>query len=93
MNYKNEPNDTPSYSAHSPHQSNSESNPITPDHYAMPISPIEYIERNGLTFSEGNVVKYVSRHRMKNGAEDIRKAIKYCKLILKYEYNETENPS
>lgn len=68
-----------------------EHNPIKPNHYDMPITPIEYIERNGLGFSEGNVVKYISRHRYKNGAEDIHKAIQYCKLILKYEYNETEN--
>lgn len=59
------------------------------DHYEKrKIQPIEYIEANGLSFSEGNIVKYITRHRDKNGAEDIRKVIDYAKLILKYVYNE-----
>lgn len=58
-------------------------------HYEqMKIQPIDYIVANNLGFCESNVVKYISRHRSKNGAEDIRKAIHYCKLILKYQYNE-----
>ena len=51
------------------------------------IEPIEYIMANNLNFNEGNVIKYVSRHKYKgNGADDILKAIDYCKFILKYEY-------
>lgn len=57
------------------------------DHYSkMKIQPTEYIHANGLDFFEGNVVKYVSRHRSKNGAEDILKAIDYCKMILEKDY-------
>ena len=57
------------------------------DHYrAMTIQPVQYIHANGLGFLEGNVVKYISRHRMKGGAEDVRKAIHYCELILELEY-------
>ena len=52
------------------------------------IQPIEYITANNLGFIEGNVVKYISRHRFKNGAEDIRKAIHYCELLLELEYKE-----
>lgn len=56
-------------------------------HYEkMKIQPVEYIHANGLDFFEGNVVKYVTRHRSKNGAEDIKKAIDYCKMILKLDY-------
>lgn len=50
------------------------------------IQPIEYITANNLNYSEGNVVKYVTRHKNKNGVEDIRKAIHYLQFILKYEY-------
>ena len=60
----------------------------TPKHYQMKISPAEYIVANGLDFFEGNVVKYISRHREKDGAKDIRKIIDYCQMILKYDYNE-----
>lgn len=60
----------------------------TPKHYQMKISPAEYISANNLDFFEGNVVKYISRHREKDGAKDIRKIIDYCQMILKYDYNE-----
>lgn len=56
-------------------------------HYkGMAIQQIEYIHGNGLSYLEGNVVKYISRHRGKNREQDIRKAIHYCQLILKMEY-------
>lgn len=58
------------------------------DHYVMTIEPIEYIMRNNIPFAEGNVIKYVSRHRQKNGVEDIKKAIEYLKYIAIDEYNE-----
>lgn len=60
----------------------------TPKHYESAITPVEYIVANSLDFLRGNIVKYVSRDKRKNGAEDIRKAIHYCQMILKYEYNE-----
>ena len=53
------------------------------------IQPIEYIHANNLNFDEGSVVKYVSRHRNKNGAEDIMKMIQYGTFILKDEYHYT----
>jgi hypothetical protein len=57
-------------------------------HYKLPIEPIDYIEKNNLTYCEGNVVKYVTRHKNKKGAEDIKKAIHYLEFILKYQYGE-----
>lgn len=60
------------------------------NHYAsMAIQPVEFIVANNLTFLEGNVVKYISRHHAKNGADDVRKAIHYCELILRTVYHET----
>ena len=59
-------------------------------HYKdMKIQPVEYIHANNLSFLEGNVVKYITRHKTKNKAQDIRKIIHYCTLILQLEYNET----
>lgn len=56
-------------------------------HYkALPIQPVEYCQRNGLGFCESSVVKYVSRHRGKGGAEDIKKAIHFLNLLLEIEY-------
>lgn len=58
-------------------------------HYKdMIIQPVEYITANRLGFLEGNVIKYITRHPVKNGAEDIRKAIHYCELILATRYKD-----
>jgi hypothetical protein len=54
------------------------------DHYKLPIQPVEFIYKNQLDYLRGNVIKYVTRK--KNGAEDIRKAIHYCELLLELEY-------
>ena len=59
------------------------------DHYRkMHIQPVVFINRNGLNFIEGSVVKYVCRHRDKGGRKDIEKAIHYLELLLDLEYNE-----
>ena len=57
------------------------------EHYQLTIPPVEYIHANELGFIEGNVVKYVTRHRRKNGREDIEKAIHYLELLLELEYD------
>jgi hypothetical protein len=51
------------------------------------IQPIIYIHANNLGFCEGNVVKYVTRWRDKNGIADLKKAIHYLELLI--ELNET----
>jgi len=59
------------------------------NHYKdMAIQPVEFITANNLGFLEGNVVKYICRHHAKNGAEDIRKAIHYCELLLQTKYGD-----
>lgn len=59
------------------------------DHYkAMAIQPVEFIQKNHIGFCEGNVIKYVCRHKQKHGAEDLKKAIHYLKLLLQMEYPE-----
>ncbi len=52
------------------------------------IQPVEYIHANKLDYFEGNVVKYITRHRTKGeGRKDIEKAIHYAQLILALNYN------
>ena len=50
------------------------------------IQPVEYIHKNNIPYLEGNVIKYVTRHRFKNKIEDINKAIHYLELIKELEY-------
>ena len=52
------------------------------------IQPVEYIHKNGIDFLAGNIIKYATRYKDKNGAEDIRKIIHYAELILQLEYGE-----
>ena len=49
------------------------------------IQPVEYIHANNLGFCEGNVVKYVTRWKDKNGIADLRKAIHYIELLIELE--------
>lgn len=60
-------------------------------HYKdMAIQPVEYITANAIPYMEGNVIKYVSRHMNKNGAQDIKKAIHFLNLILELRYPESK---
>lgn len=49
------------------------------------IQPIEYIHANNLPFIEGNVIKYITRWRDKNGIEDLKKVIHYVELLIDLE--------
>ncbi len=56
-------------------------------HYQnLKIQPSQFINKNKLLFAEGNVIKYICRHQAKGKAEDIRKAIHYCEMILARDY-------
>jgi len=57
-------------------------------HYKdMIIQPIEYCQKNGLGYCESTAIKYISRHKKKNGKEDILKAIHVLNLLLELEYS------
>jgi hypothetical protein len=57
------------------------------NHYKnFKIQPVEFIILNGIGFGEGNVIKYVCRHKHKNGIEDLKKARHYIDLLIQLEY-------
>jgi len=56
------------------------------DHYSkLAIQPVEYINKNNLTYLQGNVIKYVTRYKDKNGVEDLQKAKHYIDLLIELE--------
>lgn len=58
------------------------------NHYeGFAIEPIEFIVANNIPYREANAIKYICRHTMKNGLEDINKAIDYL-LMLRNQYME-----
>ncbi len=66
------------------------------NHYRyLKIQPTEFIHKNGIPFIEGNIIKYIIRHKSKNGLEDLKKAKHYLDLLMEFEYGvgtEGENP-
>lgn len=59
----------------------------SPKHYTQgDMEVITAIEGLGLDYHQGNVLKYISRYRYKNGMEDLQKAKWYIdRLIYIYE--------
>ena len=54
-----------------------------PVHYNQGgIEPIDYIVKNKLSYCEGNVVKYISRWKLKGGVQDLHKAKQYIDFII-----------
>jgi len=46
------------------------------------IQPWDYIVSNDLGFLEGNIIKYVTRWKHKNGVDDLRKAQHYLAKLI-----------
>jgi hypothetical protein len=60
-------------------------------HYKdMAIQPMEFCQRNNLNACESSVIRYVCRHRNKNGRQDIEKAIHCLELLLAFDYPKTK---
>lgn len=54
------------------------------------IQPVEFIHTNIITYLEGHIIKYVCRHRNKNGIDDLLKAKRYIELLIELEYQKEE---
>ena len=55
-------------------------------HYKdLKIQPVEFIHANNIPFCEANAIKYLCRHRAKNGLQDLEKAKHYIDLLIKLE--------
>ena len=51
------------------------------------IQPSEFVIENELLYPEGCVIKYIIRHRMKNGKEDLLKAKHFIDMIIERDYS------
>ena len=64
------------------------------DHYTrLKIQPLEYIYANNLGFCEGNVVKYVTRWKYKNGLQDLEKSLHYVDFLIEFYNTKSIEPS
>ena len=61
---------------------------IKPQHYNenKDHDVYSFVHHNQLGMLEGNVIKYVARHKKKNGKEDLLKAIETLNRLIELEY-------
>lgn len=56
----------------------------SPKHYRQgKIEPWDFITSQGMSFLEGNIVKYVTRYKAKGGVADLLKAKMYLEKLIK----------
>ena len=59
------------------------SDKINPAYYRKKIEVSDFIDEYDLNYFEGNIIKYVVRHKDKNGLEDLQKAKWYLERLIK----------
>lgn len=66
-----------------------ESDPVNhPNHYTQgKIECISYILDKKFSYLEGNIIKYITRYKHKNGLEDLKKAQFYLNRLIEQEEN------
>tara|TARA_R100001086_G_C11814233_1_gene252394 strand:+ start:77 stop:283 length:207 start_codon:yes stop_codon:yes gene_type:complete len=58
------------------------SDPINPKYYKKGIETTKYILSHDMGFCEGNIIKYITRYKQKDGLQDLKKAKKYLELLI-----------
>ena len=62
------------------------------NHYKhFKIQPVEFIQKNELNHCEASIVKYATRHKVKNGKEDLLKIKHYVDLLIEMEYPDEDH--
>lgn len=57
------------------------------NHYSQySIQPFVFCQANKIPYAESNIIKYVCRHRNKNGKQDLEKARHYIDMLIELEY-------
>lgn len=55
---------------------------------SLAIQPVTFCRANKMGGLESSVVRYVTRHKVKDGRKDLEKAIHCLELILELDYAE-----
>ena len=55
---------------------------IDPSYYKKGIQPFDFIRSWNMSYAEGNIIKYVTRYKDKNGKEDLLKAKWYLEKLI-----------
>lgn len=58
------------------------------NHYKLfPLQPMVFFERHNIPFTVGNAMKYILRHKYKNGVEDLKKALHCVEFLIERSEN------
>ena len=58
------------------------------NHYKkLKIQPAYYSYKNKLSWHQGEIIKYVTRYKDKNGRKDLEKAIHLLEMLIEFEYD------
>lgn len=58
---------------------------VHPAHYNKGIEAWDYIVSHNMGFLDGNVIKYITRYKHKNGLEDLYKTRQYLDKLIQTE--------
>lgn len=67
---------------------------IKPEYYGNKSDVIDYLYEHyddASVFMIGNIIKYVTRYKEKNGREDLEKAHTYLQRLIDQEYPDTDS--
>ena len=56
-------------------------------HRKYKIQPAEFIMQNNISWSEGEAIVHIIRHKDKAGKEDLEKAKHYIDMIIERDYS------
>ena len=61
---------------------------IDGDHYKnFAIQPAEYSYKNKMNWHQGEIIKYITRYKLKNGRTDLEKARHLIDMLIEFEYD------
>ena len=69
---------------------NSNERQVGGGHYCTPIQHWDYVAANNLDYFQGQITKYVSRWKKKNGVQDLEKAQHFLEKYLEIARSDSE---
>lgn len=64
---------------------------IDGNHYKSDYEVYEYISDHDLNYTQGNILKYVTRFAKKNGERDLTKALHHCEMGMESKESNKSN--
>lgn len=63
------------------------------EHYRSPIQHWDYVLANDIPYLEAQIIKYITRHKKKNGLQDLAKAHHFLDKLIEVEKGKLTTPT